>query len=407
MVGKSVLAQSSLQHIGPDGELLDEAAAVLPSAIEVVTALCFLIGVIQTFLCLFRMGIVATLLSDALVSGFTTGAAIHVFTSQVKDLFGLTLPKFPGNFDVLLTYYEIFKNIAQLNPVATSLSVVTCIILIMNNELLKPRVAKLTILPVPMELMLVVGGTLASKYLHLTDYDVDTIKSIPTGFPVPKTPLFRIMPNLIADAFVIAIVSYSVTVSMALIFAKKEKYKIDFNQELLAMGMGNMFGSWFQCVPFAASLSRSVIQHAVGGKTQIASLVSCSILVFILLFIGPFFEPLPKAVLAGIIVVSLKGLLWQFKDLLKFWRLSKVDGIIWLATFTVGKWNEKPFLGAKLTYGILSVVTVAIDIGLMVGVGLSVLCLIVKGLRPYVCLLGNVPGTEIYLDISKYKRVSY
>lgn len=125
----------------------------------------------------------------------------------------------------------------------------------------------------------------------------------------------------------------------------------------------------------------------MGGKTQIASLVSCSILVFILLFIGPFFEPLPKAVLASIIVVSLKGLLWQFKDLLKFWKLSRMDGIIWLATFTV-------------------VVTVAIDVGLMVGVGLSVLCLIVKGLRPYVCLLGNVPGTEIYLDISKYKRVA-
>lgn len=191
-----------------------------------------------------------------------------------------------------------------------------------------------------MELILVVSGTLASRYLHLdTLYEVDTINLIPTGFPAPELPSFNLMSSLVSDAFIIAIVSYSVSVSMALIFAKKENYKIDFNQELLAIGTGNILGSGFRCIPFAASLSRSVIQHAVGGKTQIASLVSCGILVFILLWIGPFFEALPKAVLAGIIVVSLKGLLWQIKDLNKFWKLSKLDGIIWMVTFGVGEWE--------------------------------------------------------------------
>lgn len=328
--------------MGPDGELLDDTAKHLPTVLEIVAALCFLIGIIQLLMYALRLGVVATLLSDALVSGFTTGAAVHVFTSQVKDLFGLTLPKFPGNFDVLFTYYEIFKNIAQLNYMATTLSVVTCIVLILNNELLKPRVAKLTIIPVPMELILVVGGTLIARYLNLVaEFGVDTISSIPTGFPSFSMPIFSLMPSLISDAFVIAIVAYSVSVSMALIFAKKENYKIDFNQELLAQGMGNLLGSGFQCIPFAASLSRSVIQHGVGGKTQIASLVSCGILVFVLLWIGPFFEALPKAVLAGIIVVSLKGLLWQFKDLRKFWRLSRIDGLIWLATFTVGEFVQQ------------------------------------------------------------------
>lgn len=338
MVGKVVLAKSSFSAIEHPDDSTSAALSTLPSALEVVSALCFLIGIIQIGMYLCRLGIVATLLSDPLVSGFTTGAAVHVFTSQVKDLFGLTIPKFPGNFDVLFTYYEIFKNIAELNHVATLLSLATCIILILNNELLKPRVAKLTIIPVPMELLLVVGGTLASRYLNLdSDYDVNTINSIPTGFPAPELPSFNLMSSLVADAFIIAIVSYSVSVSMALIFAKKENYKIDFNQELLAMGAGNILGSGFRCIPFAASLSRSVIQHAVGGRTQIASLVSCGILVFILLWIGPFFEALPKAVLAGIIVVSLKGLLWQFKDLKKFWRMSKIDGLIWFVTFAVGE----------------------------------------------------------------------
>lgn len=66
-----------------------------------------------------------------------------------------------------------------------------------------------------------------------------------------------------------------------------------FKNSDLLQGFGNIFGSFFSCLPFTASLSRSLIQHAVGGKTQLASVVSCSILVLILLYIGPFFEPLP------------------------------------------------------------------------------------------------------------------
>ena len=81
---------------------------------------------------------------------------------------------------------------------------------------------------------------------------------------------------------------------MALIFAQKQNYEVNANQELFAMGIGNVFGSFFSCMPFSASLSRSTIQHTVGGKTQIASLVSCGILAIILLWIGPFFEPLPR-----------------------------------------------------------------------------------------------------------------
>lgn len=92
----------------------------------------------------------------------------------------------------------------------------------------------------------------------------------------------------------ITMVSYTVSVSMALIFAQRMHYEIDFNQELLALGGANMVGSFFSCLPVAASLSRSNIQQGVGGRTQVTSLVSCSILVVVLLWIGPFFEELPR-----------------------------------------------------------------------------------------------------------------
>lgn len=144
--------------------------------------------------------------------------------------------------------------------------------------------------------------------------------------PEATAPQFSLISSLVLDAFSIAIVSYTITLSMGLIFAQKMDYEIDANQELLAMvsnpfnshqiklpllrillsqlnvltnvfdsqGTGNIFGSFFSCMPVCASLSRSVIQSVVGGKTQLVSLVSCGILIFILVWIGPFFEPLPQ-----------------------------------------------------------------------------------------------------------------
>lgn len=107
-------------------------------------------------------------------------------------------------------------------------------------------------------------------------------------------PSTDLMSDLLIGGFTIAMVSYTVSVSMALIFAKKMSYDIDFNQELLAMGAANVVGSFLSCFPMSASLSRSTIQQTVGGRTQVASLISCVILTAVLLWLGPFFEYLPK-----------------------------------------------------------------------------------------------------------------
>lgn len=155
-------------------------------------------------------------------------------------------------------------------------------------------------MPIPIELIAVVGGTLLSKYLGFeSNYAIKTIGHIPTGFPVPTLPELNILNDLLIDSFTIAMVSYTVSVSMALIFAQQQNYEIDFNQELLAMGAGNLVGSFFSCMPFSTSLSRSTIQQSVGGKTQIASIISCSLLAIVLLWVGPFFEVLPRVSLTS------------------------------------------------------------------------------------------------------------
>ncbi|XP_024869942.1 solute carrier family 26 member 10 [Temnothorax curvispinosus] len=362
-----------------------EDVAYVYTPMQVATAVTLMVGILQIIMYTFRLGIVTTLLSETLVNSFTTAAAVYVLISQIKDLLGLKLPKQKGYFKLIFTVIDIFKEIKNVNIAATVVSTVSIVILVFNNEFLKPRVNKKCSIPIPIELIAVIGGTLVSRYCDLPKiYNIETVGHIPTGLPKPEVPSFELLPLVLVDSIAITMVSYTITISMALIFAQKLNYEIDSNQELFAMGFSNIMGSFFSCMPISASLSRSLIQQTVGGRTQIASIVSCLLLLIILLWIGPFFELLPRCVLASIIVVALKGMFQQANQLVKFWKLSKADAIIWIVTFLV-------------------VTLINIDVGLLAGLLVSLIMILLQVIRPYTCLLGHIPHTDLYLDMGRYK----
>ncbi|KAK2716702.1 prestin-like isoform X2 [Artemia franciscana] len=353
---------------------------------EVAMAITFLVGVWQLVMHLLQLGILGVLLSDSLVSGFTTAAAVHVFTSQIKYLFGIRIGKFSGRFSIISTWIAIFSNIKHTNISTLVVSVITIGILVVNNEILKPIYSKKLKVPVPIEMIALLCGTLASRWFSLNDeFGIRVVGYIPKGIPEPALPPASLLSSLVMDTLPIAVVAYAVSLSMGKIFAQKHRYIVDSNQELLAQGLANVGGSFFSALPISASLSRSLIQESVGGKTQIASIVSCFLLLMVLLFIGPFFEPLPLAVLASIIVVALKGMFLQFSDLKRALQVSLYDALVWIAAF-------------------VSTAFIDIDIGLIIGVLTALFILVLQAYKPHACLLGNVPGTELYLDISKYSQ---
>ncbi|XP_011151868.1 solute carrier family 26 member 10 isoform X1 [Harpegnathos saltator] len=390
MTGKVVTTYSSaavsMNNTSVENGILISNISRQYSPIEVATAVTFTVAIIQLGMYVLRLGVISSLLADSLVSGFTTAAAMHVFTSQIKDLLGLNkLPRRGGAFKLILTYVDIFNNLDNVNITAVILSSITIMALIFNNEILKPKVAKFCPFPVPIEMLAVVIGTLVSMQMNLSDtYNVLTVGNIPVGLPIPSVPPLSLIPNILVDSFVITMVAYTISMSMALIFAQKIGYEVDSNQELIAQGLGNLIGSFFSCMPITASLSRSLIQQTVGGHTQLASLISCGLLVSVLLWIGPFFQPLPRCVLASIIVVALKGMLMKVTDFMKFWRLDKIDAGIWAVTFII-------------------VILFDVEYGLFIGVLLCIGRLLVLAMRPYTCKLALVPDTELYLDAKRYK----
>lgn len=384
IVGKTVSHHSG----GWENQTADNTTFIY-SHMEVGVTVCFLAGLWQFVMGAFQLGALWLLLSDCMVSGFTTAASVHVVVYQFKNLLGIPVRNFSGPFKILFTIVDLCKNVSDTNLITFGISCCAIIVLVFFNEYVKPLVKKRfpnLKVPIPIELIVVMLGIAASYFLDLeTNHDVHIVKTVPTGLPDPVVPVFSLMPDLLIDCFVIAVVGISMSLSLAAIFSKKDGYDVDQNQELMAYGASNMFASFFQCVPCCASLSRSYVLNALGGKSQLAGIVTMIVLILILLFLGPLFEPVPYSVLSSIVVVTLKGLLWQVKDFPKIWKQSKLDGAVWLITF-------------------LAVVLIDLDIGLGIGFCMSVLSLILRGQSPNVIRLGRIPGTQLFVDKDLYQN---
>ncbi|XP_070558890.1 prestin-like [Ptychodera flava] len=344
-------------------------------------SLAFLVGLIQLLMGILRLGWVTIYLSDPFIRGYTTGAAIHVFTSQLDDLLGIDIPSYSGAFKLIYEYRDIILNLKYANYVTVLLSI-SCITVLIIIKMLESRFSKqLRGYPLGAELIVVILGALTSYLIGLEDYGVDIIGDIPTGLPAPKPPTTTYMASLLTDALAIAIVIFAISVSMASLFGQKNNYKVDANQELVAYGCTNTITSFFSCYPSSCSMSRSLVQENSGGTSQIAGLVNSALMLVVLLFLAPLFEPLPKAVLASVIVVALKGMFRQFSDLPKLWKYDIIDFNVWWVTC-------------------LGVFLFDVDIGLLIGVSFSIFVVVWRTQEPYCCLLGRIPGTDIYKDIT-------
>uniref|UniRef100_A0A8C7YBC7 Solute carrier family 26 member 6, like 2 n=1 Tax=Oryzias sinensis TaxID=183150 RepID=A0A8C7YBC7_9TELE len=392
----SIMVGSVTERLAPDeafyfngtnGSLTVNIDARDAYRVQMACSVTLLSGIFQILLGVVRFGFVATYLSEPLVRGYTTGAACHVCVSQLKYLFGVKPARFTGPFSLIYTIVEICRLLPQTRVPELVVSLVALAVLIVVKEINACYSKKLP-LPVPIELIVVIGATIIIHFCGVReDYLIDVVGEIPSGFKAPRTPDITFFSQLIGDAIAVAIVSYAITISLGKTFGLKYGYKVDSNQELIAVGLSNTIGSFFQCYAVTASLSRSLVQESTGGNTQIAGVVSSLLMLIMVIKIGSLFEDLPKAVLSTIVFVNLKGMFRQFMDVPLLWKTNKVDLLVWLVTF-------------------ISTVLFNLDLGLALSVGFSMLTLIFKTQLPHYSILGNVPSTDLYLDTEAFRQVN-
>ena len=292
-------------------------------------------------------------LSDQLVSAFVCGSAFHVATSQLGNFFGLNLDGGNGICQLIFIWIDLFKKIKFVEIPTLIVSMVSIIFLVMAKEFGEPKIKKIfpsmKKLPIPTDLIAIIIATLISYWMQLGPrYGLHIMKKIPTGLMRPIVPRVDIATHFIPDCVAIAIVSFTVCASLGKIYAKEHKYKVIPNQELIAMGSANIFSSFFFCFPCSSSLSRSAVQSIAGGRTHIASLVSCLLILIVLLFLAPLLYHLPKCILAVVTLVALKSLMMQTREIFTYWKMSRLEAVTFAVT-------------------LLSVVLLDIDIGLLVG----------------------------------------
>uniref|UniRef100_A0A672YE30 Solute carrier family 26 member 6-like n=1 Tax=Sphaeramia orbicularis TaxID=375764 RepID=A0A672YE30_9TELE len=300
--------------------------------VQVAAATTVLGGLIQVVLGMVKFGFVGTYLSEPLVHAYTTAASAHAVVAQLKYVFGVSPTRFNGPLSLVYTLGHVCSLLPQTHLPTLVVSAVSMAFLITAKELNSFLSPKLPV-PIPVELITIVSATLISSYAHLnSNYTISVVGEIPSGLSSPRAPDINLFQEVIGDAFALAIVGYAISFSLGKTFALKHGYKVDSNQELVALGLSNTVGGFFQCFSVCPSMSRSLIQESTGGKTQMAGLASAVIVLVTILKLGPLFQELPKAVLASIVLVNLKGMFKQCMDIVKLWRSSKIDLVVWLVT---------------------------------------------------------------------------
>ena len=352
------------------------ALAGSDSYIAIAILLAFMVGSIQFLLGVFRLGFIVNFLSKPVISGFTSAVALTIGINQFRNLFGVD---FVQSDQIQYVLEDIWFNIIDFNSHTTVIGLISVGVIILLRKINKK---------IPNALLVVVVGILTIRYFGDEFSDVAIVKDIPSGLPSFSFPEMDIsqMRELLPIALTLVMVGYLETISIGKsLEAKQDEYKLRPNQELIALGLSNIIGSWFKAYPSTSSFSRSAINQESGATTGMASLVSVVMVLLTLLFLTPLFYHLPKTVLAAIIIVAVFGLV-NIKEAIFLWKANNLDFWLLIVTFF-----------STLLFGI--------EYGIMIGVGLSLIILIFRTSRPYVAELGKVPESDFYRNRERFNEV--
>ena len=335
-------------------------------------ALALTVGLILLLAGVARLGFISDFLSKSVVTGFVFGLALVIAIGQLPKLLGL--PSGHGNF--FQQCYQLITNLSQIKPATLLVGACALGIIFLIKRFL-PRL--------PSGLVALVLGILAVSIFNLDEYGVSIVGAIPTGLPAPGLPQVSLgeLPYLVTGAVGIVFLAVGESLGSARAFAAKHRYEINPDQELIALGAANLSAGLFQGFTVDASLSATATADEAGARTQLSSIVTAALIIVTLLVLAPLFYNLPNAVLGAIVIASVIGLM-DVAELRRFYASNRADFA----------------LAVVALFGVLSTDVLT---GLLIAVFLSLLIILYRASRPYVAVLGKVPGrAATYGDVARH-----
>jgi len=331
-----------------------------------LTALVFSGMCILTYF--LRLSGVINFISDTVMTGFKAGAALAIVTTQLPKLFGVS----GGGNNFFQRLISLSQQWSQYNYYVLAFGLAVLLLLIIGEKFLPGK---------PVAIVVVVLSILIISFTPVGGMGFNTVGLIPAGLPKFHIPTLYAgdLDDIFTLAFACFLLAYIESVSAAKAMAQKHGYKIDPQQELLALGVANLATAFGQSYPVSGGLSQTAVNDKAGAKTPISLVFASITIALCLLMLTGLLKNLPNVVLACIVIVAVKGLI-DIKGFAHLWKTNKTEFSIAL-TAVIG----------VLIFGILEGVLIATIV---------TLALVIKSVsRPYVAILGRIPGTRRYSDV--------
>jgi SulP family sulfate permease len=395
----SMFGTSRALAVGPVAVVSLMTAAALSNIVEQGTmgyavaalSLAGLSGVILLAMGLFRLGFVANFLSHPVIAGFITASGIIIAASQLKHILGVDA----GGHNLLEIGVSLFEHLSETNLITAVIGILATGFLFWVRKGLKPLLEKMGlnagltgVLVKTGPVAVVVTTTLAVWLFGLADRGVKIVGEVPQSLPPLTLPSFSpdLLGQLLLPAFLVSIIGFVESISVAQTLAAKRRQRIDPDQELIGLGAANIGASLTGGFPVTGGFSRSVVNFDAGAETPAAGAFTAVGLAIAALTLTPLIFFLPKATLAATIIVAVLSLV-DFSILKRSWVYSKSDFAAVLAT-------------------ILLTLTLGVEAGVSAGVVLSILLHLYKSSKPHIAEVGQVPGTEHFRNILRHNVVT-
>ena len=335
------------------------------------SATALMVGLLALGAWLFGLGSLVSFISETVMTGFKTGVALHLASTQLPKLFGFKGAH--GDFWERMGHF--LSHLPETNPASLALGLAALGVLLLGKRLLPNR---------PVALLVVVAGIAAVPMFDLAAHGVALLGQVPQGLPLPGLPavhpsdLNALLPLAMA-CFLLGAVE---TAAIGRMFARKHGYRLDSNQEFLALAGSNLAAGLGRGFPVSGGMSQSLVNEGGGARTPLSGLVAAGITLLVTLFLAGLLHDLPQPVLAAIVLMAVTGL-FKLSELRRLWRFSRAE-------FGVAVASLLGVLGSGLLRGVL------------IGAVISIILLLRRASRPRTTELGRVPGTDYFADLVRH-----
>ena len=330
-----------------------------------------LVSLIAFVAWLAKAGVMVHFISESVMTGFKSGVALFLASTQLPKLFGFHSAH--GSFWENTGFF--FKHLSETNSMSFLVGGIALALLILGKIFLKHK---------PVALFVVIGGIIAASMLSLETRGVKMIGTVPQGIPPLKIPalywndLNDLLPLALA-CFLLGVVE---TAAIGRMFAAKHGGRFDANQENLALAASNLFAGLGGGFPVSGGTSQSLVNEEGGARTPLSTALAAVFILVVVLFFSHLLSALPQPVLAAVVLVAIAGLL-KLSTLKELWRSDRSEFVVAMAAFV-----------GVLTFGLLD--------GVMIGAAISLVQLVRASSHPHVALLGRIPGTRRFSDRDRH-----